>query len=300
MKDGYLDGHKGEWIMQPAQLEERAKLYWNAGYQLHIHVNGDLGLDAVLDVLERRMRESPRADHRTVIVHFANSTEEQIKRAARLGAIVSANPYYTTGFADKYGLVGLGRKRADMMVRAASVLKNKISLSYHSDLPMGPSDPLYLAWAGVNRITPSGRVAGPKQRISVHAAMRAITIDAAYSWHRENQIGSIAPGKIANFTVLEQNPYEVAPVKLKDVPIWGTVFEGRVFPVPPGSKRAERPALPMPTQFADVSANERAPPSFATRTLRTFAMAPKNEACDMVGLAQAAARAYEENLAATR
>ena len=101
MKDGYLDGHKGEWLMPPAELEERAKLYWDAGYQIHIHVNGDLGLDAVLDVLERRMRENPRADHRTVIVHFANSTEEQIARAARLGAIVSANPYYTTGFADK-------------------------------------------------------------------------------------------------------------------------------------------------------------------------------------------------------
>jgi predicted amidohydrolase YtcJ len=298
MKDGYLDGHKGEWIMQPAQLEERAKLYWNAGYQLHIHVNGDLGLDTVLDVLERRMRENPRADHRTVIVHFANSTEEQIARAARLGAIVSANPYYTTGFADKYGQFGLGPQRADMMVRAASVLKRKMSLSYHSDLPMGPSDPLYLAWAGVNRITPSGRVAGPQQRISVDAALRAITINAAYSWRKENQIGSIAPGKIANFTVLEENPYEVAPTKLKDVPVWGTVFEGRVFPVPAGSKRAQRPALPTAARFADASSEETTP--LEARTLRKFAVAPTNQPCDMAGLARAAAQAYEENLASVK
>ena len=76
------------------KLKSGSRLYWDAGYQIHIHVNGDLGLDVVLDILERRLREKPRADHRTVIVHFANSTEEQVARIARLGAIVSANPYY--------------------------------------------------------------------------------------------------------------------------------------------------------------------------------------------------------------
>lgn len=237
MKDGYLDGHKGEWIIPLDELEKRARLYWNAGYQIHTHVNGDLGLEKLLDILEKLNREHPRADHRCVIVHFAVSTEEEVARIKRLGAIVSANPYYTCGFADKYGQVGLGPARADQMVRAKSVLERGIPLSYHSDLPMAPSHPLYLAWCGVNRITPSGRVAGPNQRVSVDQALRAITIEAAYSWQQENQIGSIAPGKIANFTVLEQDPYAVAPSKLKDMPIWSTVFEGRVFPVPTTQKR---------------------------------------------------------------
>jgi hypothetical protein len=238
MKDGYLDGHHGEWLMQPNVLDERAKLYWDAGYQLHTHVNGDAGLDVVLGVLERRMRQHPRSDHRSVIVHFANSTEEQVDRIARLGAVVSANPYYPVGFADKYGEIGLGPKRADVMVRANSVVRRGVSLSYHSDLPMGPSDPLYLAWCGVNRITPSGRVAGPEQRIDVDHALRAVTIEAAYSWQQENELGSIAPGKVANFTILEQDPYAVAPTALNQVPVWGTVFEGRVFPVPPERVRA--------------------------------------------------------------
>ena len=231
MKEGYLDGHHGEWIMPPEQLDERARLYWNAGYQLHIHVTGDLGLDVVLDVLERLMTENPRADHRTVIVHFANSTEEQIGRIARLGALVSANPYYPVGFADKYGEVGLGPERADVMVRSNSVVKHHIPLSFHSDLPMGPAAPLTLAWCGINRVTPSGRVAAPEQRIGVEEALRAVTIEAAYSWRQDDRIGSIAPGKIANFTVLEDDPYTVEPLKLKDVPVWGTVFEGRLFPV---------------------------------------------------------------------
>jgi len=238
MKDGYLgpDGkvdpnHHGEWLLTPEQLEARSKLYWDAGYQIHTHVNGDLGLEVLLDTLERRMHDNPRADHRSVIVHFASSTEEQIARIARLGALVSANPYYPVGFADKYGEVGLGPERADKMVRAASVLKHHIPLSYHSDLPMAPSDPLYLAWCGVNRLTPSGRVAGPEQRIGVEDALRAVTIEAAYSWRKENDLGSIAPGKIANFTILGQDPFVVEAAKLKDIPVLATVFEGRVFPV---------------------------------------------------------------------
>lgn len=237
MKDGYLDGHQGAWIIPPDELERRAKLFWNAGYQIHTHVNGDLGLETVLGILEKLNAEHPREDHRCVIVHFANSTEDQVARIKRLGAIVSANPYYPVGFADKFGEFGLGPQRADLMVRAKSVLDQGISLSYHSDLPMAPSEPLFLAWCGVNRITRSGRVAAPGQRVPVDAALRAITIDAAYSWRKEDQLGSIAPGKIANLTVLEEDPYAVPPEKLKDIPIWGTVFEGRVFPVPDGAKR---------------------------------------------------------------
>jgi predicted amidohydrolase YtcJ len=231
MKDGYTDGHKGEWMMTPKNLDERAKLYWDAGYQLHIHVNGDLGLETVLDILERRMRENPRANHRSVIVHFATSTEDQVARIARLGAIVSANPYYTVGFADMYGKFGLGPQRADAMVRSNSVLKHHIPLSFHSDLPMGPSAPLNFVWCAVNRITPSGRVACPEQRIGVEDALRAVTIEAAYSWQKEHELGSIAPGKIANFTILDENPLTIAPLKINKIPIWGTVFEGRIMPV---------------------------------------------------------------------
>ncbi len=232
MKDGYTDGHHGEWMMTPETLDQRAQLYWDAGYQLHIHVNGDLGLEIVLNVLERRMRENPRAGHRSVIVHFATSTQEQVARIARLGAIVSANPYYTVGFADKFGEFGLGPQRADDMVRSASVLKRHIPLSFHSDLPMGPSAPLHFVWCAVNRVTPSGRVAGPEERIGVEDALRAITIEAAYSWQKENELGSICPGKIANFTVLDQDPLAEEPMKLNAMSIWGTVFEGRIFPIP--------------------------------------------------------------------
>ncbi len=237
MRDPYLDDdghpdlcHHGEWMMQPDAFRAFAKVYWNAGWQLHIHVNGDAGLDLVLDTIEECMTAHPRTDHRTVIVHFANSTEAQIDRIARLGCLVSANSYYPVGFADKYAAHGLGPARADTMVRAASVLQRGISLSLHSDLPMGPAAPLALASFAVNRLTPSGRVAGPDQRISVDDALRAITIDAAYSWRMEDRLGSITPGKAATFTVLAEDPYAVAPAKLGDIAIVGTLYDGRWFP----------------------------------------------------------------------
>jgi len=239
MKDPYLDHdgnpdpeHHGEWLMEPHDLRSVFDAYWDAGWQIHIHVNGDLGLEVLLGVIEDAQHRKPRTDHRTVIVHFANSTEEQVDKIARLGAIVSANPYYPVGFADKYSQWGLGPVRADAMVRAASVLSRKIPLSYHSDLPMCPADPMLMASFGVNRVTPSGRVAGPEQRIGVHDALRAVTIEAAYSWRRENELGSIEVGKIANMSALDDDPYDVDPTRIGDIPIRSTMFGGRIFVVP--------------------------------------------------------------------
>jgi predicted amidohydrolase YtcJ len=239
MRDGYVDAagrfdpdHHGEWLMQPEELERFYRAYWDAGWQIHTHVNGDLGLDVVLDALERCAAANPRTDHRCVIVHFANATEEQVDRIASLGAIVSANPYYPCGFADKYGEVGLGPDRADLMVRSRSVLDRHIPLSFHSDLPMAPAEPMRLAAFAVNRRTESGRVAAPEQRISVDSALRAVTIEAAYSWRREHEIGSIAVGKMATFTVLGADPYLVDPEDLGNVPVIGIVSEGTWMPVP--------------------------------------------------------------------
>ncbi len=266
--------HDGDWMMTPDELEEWAKLYWDAGYQLHVHVNGDRGLDVVLDVFERRMRENPRADHRSVIVHFANSTEDQIDRIARLGALVSANPYYTTAFADRYGEVGLGPERADLMVRSASVRRRHIPLSFHSDLPMGPARPLNMVWCAVNRTTPSGRVAGPEQRIGLDDALRAVTIESAYSWRREHELGSIAAGKVASFTVLDEDPYEVDPDRLRDITIAGTVFEGRWFPLAPhtagATARARSPLTVAGRTTGGPGGDHDAPTGCSCTVARSF------------------------------
>lgn len=72
------------------------------------------------------------------------------------------------------------------------------------------------------------------QCISVHDALRTVAIEAAYSWRLESELGSITPGKLANFTVLADDPYAVNPLRLKDIEVLGTVCEGRWQPVPAG------------------------------------------------------------------
>jgi predicted amidohydrolase YtcJ len=231
MREPYTDGHEGEWMMDLHKFAHGFRTYWEAGYQMHIHVNGDAGLDMVLDNLEENMRRHPRTDHRTVIVHFAVSSPDQVVRIKELGAIVSANPYYPIALADRYGEYGLGPERADPMARLGDVERAGISYSCHSDMPMAPAQPLFLMHCAVNRVTTSGRVAAPEQRVSREGALRSVTLEAAYSLRMEDEVGSIERGKLANFTILGDNPVTCDPEVIKDIPVWGTVHEGRVLPV---------------------------------------------------------------------
>lgn len=231
LREPYLDGHHGEWIMMPDEFSRAFRIYWDAGYQIHIHVNGDAGVDMVLDNVEANMRRNPRYDHRTVLVHFAVSQKDQVDRIRRLGAIVSGNPYYVTMLADKYSDVGLGPERADNMVRIGDVERAGISYSYHSDMPMAPSQPLFLMDCAVNRKTVSGRIAGADQRGSREGALKAVTLEAAFSLGLEDEVGSIVPGKLANFTILSDNPVTCDPSAIKDIKVWGTLERGRILPV---------------------------------------------------------------------
>lgn len=232
MSEGYLDGHHGEWLMEPEVFARAFRIYWDAGYQIHVHQNGDAGLDMVLDNLEANMDRNPREDHRTVIVHFGFSRLDQVERLAALGAIVSANPFYPVVLADRYSEVGIGPERAQEMVRLGDLVRADVSLSLHADTPMASGQPLRLMSNAVNRITVSGNLVGPTQRISAERALRAVTLDAAYSLRMEDEVGSIIPGKLANFTVLLENPLTVSPETIEDIEIWGTVHEGRVLPLP--------------------------------------------------------------------
>ena len=227
MREGYLDGHPGEWIMDPEVFSKTFKAYWDAGYQIHIHQNGDKSLDLIIAEIEKNMLTNPRYDHRTLISHFAFSTKDQVKRLRELGVLVSSNPYYTVALGEKYSEVGIGPERATEMVRNKDVLNQEIRLSFHSDMPMAPSSPLYLVWSAVNRQGFAGTIVGEHQQISVEEAFKAITINAAYSLRLEDKIGSIEIGKDANFTILKEHPYKIDKNKIDKIEIVGTVLEGR-------------------------------------------------------------------------
>jgi predicted amidohydrolase YtcJ len=229
---GFNDGHHGEWIMQPERLHKMMRFWWDAGYTIHIHCNGSGGLTAILDELEILQKENPKQDHRLTIEHFGQSSVAQVKRIAELGAVVSANPYYLYAMGDKFsGEKILGKERGSEMVRLGSLLKNNVPFALHTDFTMAPLQPLVLAWVAVNRVTADGTLLAPDERISVYNALQSITSNAAYILRLEDITGSIKVGKKADFVILAENPLKIEAIKLKDVEVLETVYEGKSFPI---------------------------------------------------------------------
>ncbi len=96
---------------------------------------------------------------------------------------------------------------------------------------MAPPKPLLGVSLALTRVGQSGtKTLGSGQVIDLQQALRMITIDAAYVLGLDNKVGSIEPGKLADFTVLDQDPYNTKPAAIRDIPVWGTVLGGRVFP----------------------------------------------------------------------
>ncbi len=233
---GYFNGREnGIWILPPAELSETIRHFHAAGLQLHIHTNGDEATELAIDALEAALAAHPRADHRHTLQHCQMADAAQFRRMAALGIGVNlfANHIYYWG--DAHATLTMGPDRADRMDGCATALAHGVPLAIHSDAPITPLGPLFTAWCAVNRITSSGKVLGEAERIGVDDALYAITLGAAHSLHMDDRIGSIEVGKFADFCVLDDDPTQVAPDKLKDIGISGTVIGGRVIPMP-GSK----------------------------------------------------------------
>ena len=231
MRDGYLDNHKGSWLMNLETFENLFRIFWDDGYQIHIHQNGDAALDRLLLTLEKNLARYPRADHRTTVVHFGYSAKDQLKKMKELGVVVSANPYYVTALSDLYSRKGVGYKRSQEMVRLGDAIEAGIKVTLHSDMPMAPASPLMLMHAAVNRDNFAGKVAGPNQRITKIEALKAVTINAAYILRLEKLYGSIEVDKYANFTILDKNPLKIKNNEIKNIQILGTVLKGDSYPL---------------------------------------------------------------------
>jgi predicted amidohydrolase YtcJ len=229
MEPGYIDGHHGEWMSTPEQFEENVRVFWNKGYAIHVHCTGDLGLELAVDTLEKMQDEKPRFNHGFTIEHFGLSTPEQVFRLSRLGANISANAYYVHELSDIYSNDSVGYERASSMARIGTSFREGITTTLHSDFTMAPAQPLMSMWVAVNRINEKGNVMCEEERITPQQGLEAITINAARVLGLDHEIGSIRAGKKADFTVLQENPLEIDPIKIKDIDIKATVFEGKVF-----------------------------------------------------------------------
>ena len=228
---GHLDGRHGEWLTPPERFEQLARALWNAGLKIHVHCTGDLGVDLVLATLAKLQWERPRFDHRFTFEHFGISSAQQVDRMAQLGAIASVNAYYVYELAEAFAQHTLGYERASQIARMGSLERAGVRFAVHSDFTMAPARPLNNAWVAANRISESGDVMCRDERASLDAAIKAITSNAAFVLGMEDEIGSLRWGKQADFTILGADPYDVGPEDLRDIPIWGTVFEGRKYPI---------------------------------------------------------------------
>jgi predicted amidohydrolase YtcJ len=224
---GYIDGHVGMFNTAPEVLTETFWPWWDAGFNIYVHSNGTGGSDAVINSLAELQEKKFRLDHRFALQHFGMARVEMARRLKMLGAMASMNPYYVY-YRSEFNEANMGVDRAHTAIRLRTLVDAGVPIALHSDSPMGPPTPLEWVWIAVNRPSiESNKIMAPAERVTVHEAMRMITVDAAYHLGMETKIGSIEAGKFADFTVLEQDPYTVDPMKIKDIPIWGTVLAGR-------------------------------------------------------------------------
>ncbi|MDH3793079.1 MAG: amidohydrolase family protein, partial [Rhodospirillales bacterium] len=227
---GHVNGApNGIWVIAPDQAEEMIEALHGARIQMHIHTNGDEASEVAIDALERAMVLHPWRDHRHTLQHGQMIDRAMYRRMAALGVCVNLFANHIYYFGEIHAAKTIGEDRARRMDACRTALDEGVRMTIHSDAPVTPMGPLFTAWCAVNRLTSSGRVLGPEQRITVDEALLAITLGAAYTLKLDGEIGSIETGKRADFAILADDPTEVDPVALKDVPVLGTVSGGRVF-----------------------------------------------------------------------
>ena len=230
---GYYNGApNGVWNQPPAVLGKLVDAYHDAGLQMHAHVNGDEASELMLDLFEQALARRPRPDHRYTLQHCQMADAAQFRRMAALGVCANLFSNHLYYWGDQHRDITMGPDRARRMDAAATALALGVPLAIHCDAPVTPFGPLFTAWCAVNRTTRSGEVLGEAERISVEQALQAITLGAAYTLKMDHLVGSIETGKLADFTVLEDDPLRVDPSRLREIAIWGTIVGGRAFRAP--------------------------------------------------------------------
>lgn len=230
---GYLDADTGLTGEVPwAEMVDTMLPYWERGIQIHSHANGDETVDMTLDTLAALQEHKPRFDHRFTIEHYCISSPLQARRLAALGGGASVNPYFVHYRGLMHSNLGYGPDRSEATARLGSLKRARAHFCIHSDfnLVVVPMAPLQGAWIATQRLAEDGEtVLAPGERIDLDDAIRAITIDAAYTLRRDHEIGSLEPGKYADMAILDEDPYEVGGAALKDIKVLGTISGGRIF-----------------------------------------------------------------------
>jgi len=219
----------GFFLTPPEELYRGIKSADSAGLHLMVHAIGDKGIRTLLDIYERVQNENGPRDRRLRIEHLQHIHPDDIPRLKTLGVIASMQPYHAIDdgrFAEKY----LGYERCKTTYAFKSLMEAGATVSFGSDWFVAPPTPLEGIYAAVTRRTlddknPDGWV--PEQKISVEEALKAYTINGAYASFEESIKGSLEPGKLADFVILDKDITAIDPVEIWSVNVLRTVVGGK-------------------------------------------------------------------------
>jgi len=217
-------GYKGNVVETQEVLNAWCERVHRAGIQLNCHANGDVAIDHVLTAYERALRLLPQPDARPKITHCTLINDELVRRIKAIGAVPALFTSYAYYNPDKFSFYGEDLMKRCMAYR--TLLDAGIRATGGSDFDPGPFSPLMGIQGMVTRTGWNGEVWGANQRITVDDALRVYTINGAYATKEEAIKGSIAPGKLADYVVLAEDPHTVDQGTIKDIRIVRTVVGG--------------------------------------------------------------------------
>lgn len=200
--------------------------------QLLCHCNGDASGDQFLDAYEKSVarfpEDAPQHALRPVMIHCQTAREDQLDRMAKLHMIASIFVDHVSLWGDVH-LKNLGQERGNRISPVKSAMDRGICVNFHTDAPVVMPDCFHSVWSAVNRVTRNGVLLGADQRVDVWDALKAVTINAAYSYFDEDIKGSLKAGKMADLIIIDKNPLDIDPMAIKDIKVLTSIKEGEVL-----------------------------------------------------------------------
>jgi len=206
------------------ELTEMVRDFDARGFQVCIHAQGDRAIETVLDAYAATLAGGAGNPRRHRIEHGGAMYPPLADRAAALGMVVVSQPGFLSALGD--GFAAAFGDRRDQLYSFASWQRAGITVAGSSDAPVITPDPLIGIRDAILRRTSDGRLLGPAERLPARDALALYTTRAAYACHRESETGSLEPGKLADFTVLDKNPLEAEPGQIPGIRVLATVLGG--------------------------------------------------------------------------
>jgi predicted amidohydrolase YtcJ len=206
-------------------LNAWAERVHRAGIQMNCHANGDMGIATTLTAYERALRLFPTPNARPKITHCSVMNDDLIRRIKAIDAVPATFTTYLYYNADKFHYYG--KEIMDRTFAFREFVDAGITAAAGSDYGPGPFSPLMGIQGIVTRKGWDGSVWGARQKVTVAEAIKIHTANGAYATHEEGKKGTITPGKLADFVMLEKDPHTVDPESIIKIKILKTFTEGR-------------------------------------------------------------------------